>query len=174
MKQICILLSLLVCISCSTMSGQTQKKISFSDIEKLEMGKTTKEQVLHVFGKPNEVLKNSVISEAWIYDGVLSDGSLAQKAAFSFDETTLVGALWIPYESDEFQSAEVVKKHFKDMKFTLKTEGWDKRGHSYSDNIRYYDVKSGISFTVDGYHKTVSSIAIAVPLSNRKVSSQKK
>jgi hypothetical protein len=157
--------------SCATFPEQSFKPIPFSDIEKLELGKTTKDQILQQFGKPNKISPHSNVEEAWIYDAVLSTGSIGQKASFSFNESTLVGVFWMPYGSDSFQNVKAVQEHFKDAKFVRKVKGWDKQGHSYSDDVRYYDPEKGISFTTDA-DKTVNWITFSIPSVTRKFSSE--
>jgi hypothetical protein len=112
-------------------------------------------QLLQCFGKSNKISPHSDVEEAWIYDAVLSTGAIGQKASFSFDDNTLVGVFWIPYDSDSLQDAKIVQEHFKDAKFTRTVKGWDKQGHSYSDDVRYYDPEKGITFTTDA-DKTVN------------------
>jgi hypothetical protein len=173
MKHVYKLIFLLLLTSCSTLSGHSPRAIFFADIEKLEIEKTTQAQILQTFGKPSKVSFRSKSNEAWVYDGILPNGATAQKASFSFKDGILVGALWIPYESDAFQNIETLQNHFKGMKFIREVEGWDKKGHSYSNDANYYDLKSGVSFTVDGYHNSVTMIGLAAPTSNRNLSSQK-
>ena len=159
--------------SCSTLSQQSAKTISFADIEKLDLGITTKDQVLQRFGRPNEVSPRSEDREAWIYDCMISTGAIVQKASFSFIGNTLVGALWIPYDSDTLQDANAVQEHFKGAKFTRQVKGWDKQGHSYSNDASYYDLEHGILFTTNGRDQTVNAIGLNVPSIKRNVSSEK-
>lgn len=159
--------------SCASLSHQPANTIAFADIEKLELGKATKDQILSLFGKPDETLPRSNTKEAWIYDGVLSTGAIAQKASFSFDGNILVGMLWTPYDSDTLQNAEAVQKHFKHGKFTRKVKGWDKQGHSYSDDASYYDQERGILFTTSGRDQTVSAIGFNLPSVKQNLSSKK-
>lgn len=165
-------LFLTLCLtSCASLSNQPAKTIAFSDIEKLELGRTTKDQVLALFGKPNEILPHSKAEEAWIYDGTLNTGAIAQKASFSFKDNNLIGAFWVPYDSDALQNIAAVQKHFKDAKFARKVKGWDPQGHSYSDDVRYYDVEKGISYTTDA-DKIVTWITLTMPSTMRNVSSE--
>jgi hypothetical protein len=159
--------------SCATLSNQSLKPIPFSEIEKLELGKSTKDQVFGLFGKPNKISPHTNTQEAWIYDGVLSTGVIVQKASFSFDANTLIGVFWIPYETDALQEIKAVQEHFKDVKFSKKVKGWDKQGHSYSDDVSYWDTEKGIAFTENGNRHTVDWIIMAVPSLKRGVSSEK-
>lgn len=158
--------------SCASVSHPPVKTIAFSDVEKLEPGKSTKDQVRKVFGKPSETSSRSKTQEAWIYDGVLSDGSVGQRASFSFDGDILVGALWMPYESDPLESVQAVQEHFKGAKFVPHVKGWDKQGHSYSEDVSYYDPKRGILFTTSGRNQTVSAIGFNLPDFKRSISSE--
>ncbi len=167
-----IVLMTLFLTSCATFSNRTLKVISFSEIERLELGKSTKDQVVGLFGKPIKISPHSEGQESWIYDGVLSNGAIGQKASFSFDGNTLVGVFWMPYESDAFQEVKVVLDHFKDAKFERKVKGWDKQGHSYSNDVRYYDPEKGVSFTTDA-DKSVNWITFTMPSVKRTVSSDK-
>ncbi len=157
--------------SCASLSHQPAKTIAFSDIEKLNLGKTTKEQILSLFGKPTGTLHRSNTQEALVYDGVLSTGNLVQKASFSFDDGKLIGVFWMPYDSDKFQNVKALQDHFKSARFVRKVKGWDKQGHSYSDEVRYYDPEKGISFTTDA-DKTVSWITFTLPSQARDISSK--
>ena len=159
--------------SCASFSHQSPKSIVFSDIEKLELGKTKKDQILSLYGNPNGKSSRSDTQEAWIYNEALSTGDIAQKASFSFDGNILVGVLWVPHDSDPFENAQVVQDHFKGAKFTRKVKGWDKQGHSYSDDVSYYDPERGILFTTGGRDQTVSSIGLNIPSVKRNVSSEK-
>jgi hypothetical protein len=159
--------------SCATFSHSSVKTIAFSDIEKLVPGKTTKDQVHTLFGKPVKLSPRSETQEAWIYDEMLSTGAIGQKAAFSFDDDILVGALWIPYESDPLENAQAVQEHFKGAKFIRKIKGWDKLGHSYSEDASYYDPERGILFTTSGRDQLVSAIGFNLPDAKRSVSSEK-
>lgn len=159
--------------SCASLSHQPAKTIAFSDIEKLEPGKSTKDQVHTLFGKPVKVSPRSETQEAWIYDEQLSTGLIGQKAAFSFDGDILVGALWMPYESDPLESVQAVQKHFSGAKFIRKIKGWDKQGHSYSEDVSYYDPERGILFTTSGRDQSVSAIGFNLPDVKRSVSSEK-
>ena len=159
--------------SCSSFSHQTTKAIAFSEVEKLEPGKSTKDKVLRLFGKPDEVSPRTKTQEAWIYDRVMSDGAMGQKASFSFDGDILVGALWMPYESDPLESLKAVQEHFSGAKFIRKIKGWDKQGHSYSEDASYYDPERGILFTTSGREQSVSAIGFNLPEVARAVSSEK-
>ncbi len=85
----------------------------------------------------------------------------------------MVGALWIPYESDPLESVKAVQEHFRGAKFTRKVKGWDKQGHSYSEDVSYYDPERGILFTTSGRDQSVSAIGFNLPDVKRSVSSEK-
>jgi hypothetical protein len=160
--------------SCASFSHRPAGKIEFSDFEKLELGKTTKDQVRERFGKPVKTSPRSDTQEAWIYEGTLSAGKIGQKASFSFEGNTLVGALWMPDEADPLENVRAVQAHFKGARFTRKVKGWDQQGHSYSEDASYYDAERGILFTTSGRDQSVSAIGFNIPSVKRSVSSENK
>jgi|GEM_PF-2884411 len=165
----------LVAAGCSTLSSNPRKTIPFSQVESLKIGKTTKDQIIQSFGKPDEILPYQSKGEVLIYDGVLSNGDKAQKASFSFNKNNaLVGVVWIPYETDALHNVKAVQDRFKKVKFISHTKGWDQQGHFYSDDVYYYNEKAGVSFEVNSYHQTVSMIGIGLSSANRNISSQRK
>ncbi len=158
--------------SCASFSRQPHKSIEFRDFEKLSPSQSTKDDVLKLFGKPNKESFRSTNQVAWIYDGVLRDGTKGQKAAFSFDGNILVGSLWMPFDSDSFESVQTVKAHFKGGNFIRKIKGWDKQGHSYSEDASYYDAERGILFTTSGRDQSVDAIGFNIPEVKRSISSE--
>ncbi len=172
MKEALKIFLILGLTACASPSQLSFKNIAFPDIENLEPGRSTKDQVLTIFGKPNQTRPRSATQEAWIYDAVLSNGAIGQKASFSFDGDILVGALWMPYESDSLENAQAVKDHFKGAKFTRKVKGWDKKGHSYSDHVNYYDPEGGILFTTMSGDRVVSAIGFNLPDAKRDISAE--
>jgi outer membrane protein assembly factor BamE (lipoprotein component of BamABCDE complex) len=160
--------------SCASFSHRHAGKIEFSDIEKLELGKTTKDQVRERFGKPVKTSPRSDTQEAWFYEGTVSTGTIGQKASFSFEGDTLVGALWMPDEADPLENVQAVQAHFNGARFTRKVKGWDQQGHSYSEDASYYDAERGILFTTSGREQSVSAIGFNIPSVKRNVSSENK
>lgn len=159
--------------SCAILSQSSVQTIPFSEVEKVIPGKSTKNDIRLRFGTPDRVLHRSSTQEAWIYQEKLDTGVMGQKASFSFEADLLVGALWIPNESDPLENASFVQAHFKGAKFIRKVKGWDQQGHSYSDDVTYYDAERGILFTTGGRDQTVSAIGFNLPSAERNVSSQR-
>ncbi len=172
MKLALNLLLILGLTSCASFSLPSARIVSFADVEKLEPGKSTKDQVRTLFGKPVKVSPRSATQEAWIYNEMLSTGAIGQKASFSFDGEILVGALWMPYESDPLESVQAVQEHFRGANFIRKVKGWDNQGHSYSEDVSYYDPGRGILFTTSGRDQIVNAIGFNLPDIKRRVSSE--
>ena len=169
---LCVLLLVFAFTGCATLK-QPLKQIEFEKIEKLVHGQATSVQIKEIFGRPSGV-RTTVTEEGhyefWKYNGMWDDVEV-QKASFTFRDGVVVGAVWLPYDSDAFHDPMALLTHYKNVKFEMKKEGWDKQGHSYSDDVHYRNPESGISFKVNASHNTVEVIDLWSP-SSRNISSQ--
>lgn len=166
MKFYFILVMTLFTVGCATPSASPtspiSKTITLSDIEKLRVGQTNISDATNQLGRPTQVVSKFSPAEIWLYQN--SDG--VQTASLTFDQQGfLVGAVWSATGAQDTLSVKDALTHFKNSSFTVKKEGWDKQGHSYSEDSHYKDEKTGITFTVNSQDQSVMSIGFGKPSS---------
>ncbi len=153
-------LSLLGCVSSLPTTTQiaSPREIQFSEIESLQLGTTTTEQLTEKFGPPQAIHPYSDKhdrGEIWEY------GS----ANFFIDpvhKLVLTVAMSLK-ETDTLHSQEVAIRHFKGKTFSSKDVGWIAR-HEYSHEAILTSNDRTVSLTVDKTRKTVSSIGLIAPI----------
>lgn len=146
---------------------QASNPIQFSEIEKLSIGSSTKQDVLKAFGKATHIRTNFAPHEVWIYRANSEIANELQNAAFTFDQNgVMIGAVWLPISSRDFISPQQLITHFKNHHFKTEKQDLNKPGQTHSEDILYRDEKTGISFTVNPSDKKVMGIFFGTP-SNR-------
>jgi hypothetical protein len=158
----CLLLGLLLVAGCANLTiskNDLISQITLSKVEQLAMGKSTKEDLVRLFGKPTTILfpKNS---EAWIYDNAET-----QRASFSINSKGIIlSALWIPVSGKECSDKNCLLSHFKNLsfKFEKKTEQLSK--HDVVYYLSYSNQETGVSINLPMKSDEVSYVIFDLPL----------
>ena len=144
-------------LACST-PPSPRNDISLNDVESLRIGNTTKAEAEHLFGKASQILSPSPNNQSWVYKN--KDG--AQTASLTFNESgVLIGAIWVPSNPQKLLNLQEALAHFKSSKFKTEKVGWDDQGHYYSEDVRYFDEKNGISFLITSSDQCVMMVGFS-------------
>lgn len=171
MKLASLILSALLCASCSTPSSDSihEGHLAISQVQHLIYGKVTLDDALQKLGKPNRVipLKRDLEGmKAVIYNEV---GQESERLTLLVDIKTNVvqSATWAVKANESLRQVNEVFAAFPDVKFTSKPVGRVSKDYISVDQI-YSDQSTGISFYVDAVHQSVQHISFS-PSGQRKL-----
>lgn len=165
------IIAIFVLSGCSTLSQHAtllSKNINFSDVEKISFGKSTIHYLKENFGNPSEIATNILENEdIWFYL-VSIDGSHTIKASFTVGKKdgVVVGAVWVPFNSDPFSNEKEVLSHFKNIKFKIEKKAVIAK-HFHVDDLEYSDSRTGLSFSVVKPSSVVTAISFGIPQESR-------
>ena len=144
--------------SCASVPARVQNQesrgsISFSSVEKLEMGQSKAADLIRIIGNPDEIKPFRENTEIWAYlEG--QGGQKSQRLNLIVDRTTmeLLSATWIPKSGEPISTEAGIMTHFSGANFSRKEVGLV--ADAFSGDVTYQDRKKGISFYVsEGRHE---------------------
>jgi hypothetical protein len=157
-----ILFSFSGCANFIISKNDSPIQISLSQVEHLTMGKSTKNDLIQLFGKPSVVLYPKSF-EAWAYEG-----STGQRATFTMDSKGVVlSALWIPISGKECSTKTCVLSHFKNITFQFEKKSERLGKHEVGYYVSYTNKESGVSVDLPMKSEEVSYIVFDLPLKAR-------
>jgi hypothetical protein len=156
------LFSLAGCANFTVTDSDSLKRISLSQVEQLTMGKSTKENLVQLFGLPSTVLSPAPF-ESWIYDG-----PSGQRAAFTMDSKgVIVSSLWIPITGRECSDKNCLLSHFKNISFKFEKKAEQLSKHETAYYLSYSNPEAGISINLPTGSDEVTEIKFDLPLNER-------
>lgn len=154
MKVINLSVLLILGFACSTLTPKV-KNISLQEVENLKIGVADRSLIEKTLGKPQRIVNNFPPNEIWVQSSYVT---------LTFDaKGILIGAVWVPNGDEPLTTLAQILSHYKDCKFAVAREGWDKLGHHFSDDVHYFDYTKGIGFVVHSKDQTVSLVSFGQP-----------
>ena len=143
---------------CATVA-RTDSAFDIASIERLQIGKTTANELRAQFGEPQQIYPLSKNEDVWFYT-VQEGNAVVQKASFvlNHESGTLLTATWIPTGPDLLNSKEKALAYFKGASFQVKKIG-QTATHEYSNDEIYFDSKSALSIRVNQNNGSVVAVA---------------
>jgi|GEM_PF-6745584 len=141
--------------SCTIPSKKEERIITFSEVMKLDIGKSSEAEVIATFGMPNDRIDDSDYFTLEYTDP--KTGFLLLSVNF-FREPRLVQAfLWIPRQEDKEFGLEGAKAVYGAAQFKLFRD--EPASHSVSETYSLIDDQAGVTIRFNGIRNTVEAIA---------------
>ncbi len=160
-----LLLGLFVLAGCSSFSTSkdgTLNSIALTQVEQLTMGKSTKQNLENIFGKPSAIVYPNNF-ESWVYDS-----DIGESAVFTMDTGgVILSALWIPVAGKSCSNKVCILDYYKNIGFKIenRTEQFGK--NESGAYLSYSNQEKGISISFPKGSTEVSDIRFDVPLKDR-------
>lgn len=144
-------------------SNPTHPSFNFSDIERLQVGKTDGKQFVKLFGSPDRLVHLNNSQDAWLYLEELN-GTKVQRLGLVVDakSDSILSITWVLRDSELLQSEGRTLSHFTSSKFNISDVGKVAKDF-HSDDVEYEDPTHGISFQVSKGNHKVQSISFVQP-----------
>ena len=165
-----VFLILVISIGCASAVGTHQiensrNKISLSTVESLRMGTTTADEITHLLGKPDKILRMKDGDNLWAYYEGVGD-QRAQRLGLVLNEhaTTVLTATLVLNDEDHLSQRKAAISHFSYAKFKTKRIPHQTKDY-YSEDLICEDPVRGISMSINEADDTVAflSFSQAIP-----------
>ena len=160
MRKIKLIVTAFILSSCVSLTGKMKvsTRPDLKDIEQIELGKTTADDLRNRFGDPS-LISSQGGGIGWFYK--VEDH---QRAAFTLDEKQVVVAiLWMPLLGKECTQPACMIEHFKDAHFSKKLEYQKMGKYDSLPYFSYQDPIKGISFDTPLKSDRVMNVSFYAP-----------